>query len=593
MSNRKSKKDTIVRKCKLCGRKFVGKAALIDHIGNVHKSSIPEGWSPSRYENFLRTGKTEGHCVQCGEPTDWNESTWKYHRICKKKSCRDACAKTAKKNMVGMYGKEHLLDDPDMQKKMVYAKSTSKQYKFEDPDDPSITYIARADSSYGLDFFEMLDVFLNFNGRDIIAPSPNVYWYEYEGKMHFYIPDAYIISLNLEVELKDGGENPNLHPKIQAVDKEKERLKDEVMYSLRDQVNYIKIVNKDYSEFFAMLGELKARDIVYSPKWVVKNKNAVQEAASPMEDVVDTVAGAAKKERILTSRRTVTYSELVLDLKNDIDGIKSEKEYRMVEYTVYNVKEHLSGIANSKTLEGERLSHEASKAIKIIDNTLIPRLNNKARILKIEKEKKPVAEAFVPTMDLLDPTKWQPVYVFLSKTGTLMSNLVGMYTKDPFTHSSFSFDETMTDMYSFTDLGMEHENIKTRIFKKYEETTSYRVYAMMVPTDSKTQLHTLLSIMQESRKDYRYSLKGVIQVALKLGKDTREYAKFCSQFVGEVMQMIYSDIINKDPFYVKPMDFTNMRHLFLVNEGDKLKDYDPEKTKRNLIEKIRKGDFEV
>jgi uncharacterized protein YdcH (DUF465 family) len=123
------------------------------------------------------------------------------------------------------------------------------------------------DSSYGKDFFEMLDTFLGWDGADIIAPSPHTYYYTYEGKEHFYIPDAYSTSLNLEIELKDGGDNPNMHPKIQSVDKVKEKLKDEVMESLKDQVNYIKICNKDYSGFFALLSELRAKDFCPLPKW--------------------------------------------------------------------------------------------------------------------------------------------------------------------------------------------------------------------------------------------------------------------------------------------------------------------------------------
>ena len=91
---------------------------------------------------------------------------------------------------------------------------------------------------------------MNFDPEDLIAPSPHTYYYEYEGEKHFYIPDFFIPSLNLEIEIKEG---TNMHPKNLAVDKVKERLKDEVMKSNISSFNYLKIVEKDNIKFFKYL----------------------------------------------------------------------------------------------------------------------------------------------------------------------------------------------------------------------------------------------------------------------------------------------------------------------------------------------------
>lgn len=253
-------------KCKLCDKRLVSKDGLIDHIDKLHNSSIPEGWSAARYENYLRTGKTEGRCVYCHVQTGWNPATGKYNRMCGSEACKKKAREIANKNYIGLHGKPYSIDDPEQQKKMVYGRKNSGTYIFED-EKTGKQYKAMYDSSYGKAFFEMIDTLLNWDGADIIAPSPHTYYYEYEGKKHFYIPDAYSTSLNLEIELKDGGDNPNNHPKIQAVDKVKEELKDKVMVSIKDQVNYIKICNKDYTEFFAMLSRLKAQDECPLPKW--------------------------------------------------------------------------------------------------------------------------------------------------------------------------------------------------------------------------------------------------------------------------------------------------------------------------------------
>ena len=101
---------------------------------------------------------------------------------------------------------------------------------------------------------------MDFPFEDIMSPSPHTFFYEYEGKKHFYIPDVFIPSLNLEIEIKDGGDNPNTHPKIMAVDKVKEQLKDAVMADKAVPFNYIKIVNKEYKKFFKYLEIAKEYD---------------------------------------------------------------------------------------------------------------------------------------------------------------------------------------------------------------------------------------------------------------------------------------------------------------------------------------------
>ena len=74
--------------------------------------------------------------------------------------------------------------------------------------------------------------------------------------------------MNLEIEIKDGGDNPNMHHKIQDVDKVKERLKDEVM-SNNGTFNYLKLVNKENKRFFDMLEKLKSNYVLGITKPVI------------------------------------------------------------------------------------------------------------------------------------------------------------------------------------------------------------------------------------------------------------------------------------------------------------------------------------
>lgn len=235
-------------KCPVCNVISTDYNKIISHIEDVHSESIPENMSTSQWVYYSRTGKEYGKCVECGRPTEWNESTKKYKRFCPNPKCRETYVERMKEYRIAKYGKAHLLNDPDHQRKMLANRSISKDYKWSSDNKIVKTVIG----TYELDFIKFLDVFMNFAPEDIMCPSPHTYYYKYENKDHFYIPDFYIASLDLEIEIKDGGDNPNTHHKIQNVDKVKEKLKDDVMSSLKDR-NYMKIENKKYAGFMTYL----------------------------------------------------------------------------------------------------------------------------------------------------------------------------------------------------------------------------------------------------------------------------------------------------------------------------------------------------
>lgn len=236
--------------CPFCDEAYTSIDGLYEHVEDEHIEDIPKDYSVSRYLYYLRTGKTEGSCVVCKKPTTWNETTKKYNRFCSNPKCKEKYRKMFEKRMIGKYGTTTLLNDPDQQRKMLEHRKISGKYEWSDGTKKVYT------GTYELDFLKMLDVFLNFDSEDVMTPSPHTYYYIYEGEKKFYIPDAYIASLNLEVEVKQGGAHPNLKPNMVKIDKVKENLKDEVMKSLKD-VDYIKVVDKDYTNFFEYLAKRK------------------------------------------------------------------------------------------------------------------------------------------------------------------------------------------------------------------------------------------------------------------------------------------------------------------------------------------------
>jgi hypothetical protein len=156
--------------------------------------------------------------------------------------------------MIKTYGSEHILNSPEQQQKMLANRSISGIYEWSDKT-TKISYTG----SYELKFLQFLDLFMNWSPLDIIAPAPMIFNYKDGTTDRFYMPDFYLISINTIVECKDGGtdiDNKNNHPKIQTIDKAKEKLKDEVMSNQKDY-NYLKLTNNEFNQFLDFLIKLK------------------------------------------------------------------------------------------------------------------------------------------------------------------------------------------------------------------------------------------------------------------------------------------------------------------------------------------------
>ncbi len=242
-------------KCPQCSRSYKTLDGWTDHVKTMHPDLVPSDFTYAQYFYFLLTGKNHGSCIMCHKPTRWNESTMKYCRFCDNPKCKSQYREIFKKRMINTHdGKVHLLDDPEMQRKMLKGRKISGTYDFRDGG--SVGFVGK----YEKNFLEMLDILMGWNSADIIGPSPHNYYYDYvnpndrehEGKK-LYIPDFFIPTLNLEIEIE---EKMNLHPQIIAINKVKKDCKERAMAKIKS-VRYLRLSSNDFSPFFQLLEELK------------------------------------------------------------------------------------------------------------------------------------------------------------------------------------------------------------------------------------------------------------------------------------------------------------------------------------------------
>lgn len=210
------------------------------HYNTKHKDMLPPDMDGFRFFYYLLTKKNRGSCVICHNETAFNYVTMKYARFCNNPACKQKYKEERDNRMIKKYGKICLLDDPEQQKKMQQGRRIAGVYNWSDGK-TKVPYL----SSYEADFFRYLDLELHWPASDLIAPSPHTYSYDYKGEEHYYMPDAFIPSLNLEIEIKSSVRMDKQNP----VSKEKEIEKIKLMQSCSNLFNFIIIYDKNYNEF--------------------------------------------------------------------------------------------------------------------------------------------------------------------------------------------------------------------------------------------------------------------------------------------------------------------------------------------------------
>lgn len=232
-------------KCPLCEVRDT-RDRLILHVEKVHPESINDDFPAARLIYNSINNRTEGKCRICNKPTKWDNNKCRYDSFCSEK-CKEEYVRIAKDRMKKKYGKEYILDDPDHQRKMLEGRRISGWYKF--TSGGQLPYVG----SYEKKFLEFMDVFLHVKSIDIMASYP-VVEYEYNNEKHFWILDYYYIPLNLALDIKDGGDNPNKREMPEY--REKQRCK-EYAIANGDEYNYMRLENNDFSKLILAMLEMK------------------------------------------------------------------------------------------------------------------------------------------------------------------------------------------------------------------------------------------------------------------------------------------------------------------------------------------------
>ena len=235
-------------KCPFCDNRY-DRVRMITHIEKKHPEYISDDYTATRIVFNLVNKKEKGTCVMCGKESPWNEEKGRYDRFCSPE-CVKAYTKLADRRLKDVTGKtkQELLKDPEYQNKVMLShRSISGEYTFQDGSKKK--YVG----TYEKNFLRFMDVFLNIKSEDIETPGP-IIDYEYKGKKHKWITDAYYAPYNLVFDIKDGGDNPNNRemPKYRA----KQDAKEDAIKKL-NKYNYIRLTDNKFEQLIQLMMELK------------------------------------------------------------------------------------------------------------------------------------------------------------------------------------------------------------------------------------------------------------------------------------------------------------------------------------------------
>lgn len=167
----------------------------------------------------------------------------------------------------------------------------------------------------------------------------------------------------------------------------------------------------------------------------------------------------------------------------------------------------------------------------------------------------------------------QKLYITLTHTGTLLSRIIKVFTKDEFSHISIALDEELEEMYSFGRLhaynpfwgGFVHEGIDTGTFKRFRNTRT-EIYSIYVTEEQFEKVGKIVYHFTENKQKYKFNFIGLASVGInkRVMKKNRFY---CAEFVKHVMKSAGITEVNRLPKLIKPEDFKQIQGLKLEYKG--------------------------
>lgn len=156
------------------------------------------------------------------------------------------------------------------------------------------------------------------------------------------------------------------------------------------------------------------------------------------------------------------------------------------------------------------------------------------------------------------------IYVVLTRTNTLLSNIISLIKRDEYTHASLSLDKSFETMYSFGRKYTYNPFIGTFVTENFNEGVygfhEYlhgKVIEIRVTDNQHKKITGLLNEFESNRNEYRYNYAGLFR-SLFNAETHSEKNFLCSEFVYYVLNSADIADFGIHRSLVRPQDFLNL-----------------------------------
>ena len=163
------------------------------------------------------------------------------------------------------------------------------------------------------------------------------------------------------------------------------------------------------------------------------------------------------------------------------------------------------------------------------------------------------------------------IYLILTYSGTILSRIIKIYTRDEFAHVSISLDEELNQMYSFGRLNpynpfigsFVHEGINIGTFKRFRKTQT-AVYSIMISDEQYKKIKETIKLIRECPIAYKFNIIGLFGAGFNIRIHMR-HSFYCAEFVKYLLEK--ARVKNNLPEIIKPEDFKRLDNIRLEYKG--------------------------
>ena len=165
------------------------------------------------------------------------------------------------------------------------------------------------------------------------------------------------------------------------------------------------------------------------------------------------------------------------------------------------------------------------------------------------------------------------IYILLTRSNTVLSRIVHLFTAARYTHASIAFDRDLQTVYSSSrkngrtlfPAGPCREYLERGYWGKHDQTPCV-LYELQVDDQVyHAALREVERILSNQRK-YHFNILGLLLCQMNIPFRRRHHF-FCSQFVGQVLDLSGALVLPKDPSVIKPCDYMSMPELACRFQG--------------------------